>query len=260
MINEELLAAYAEGALAPADRIKVEAAAARDPSIARRLMDQVGRRRRGLGTPTQAQAFQRRPALGGAPPRAAPPEGAVIVDLATIRASRSRAEPPAQAEPQWRSLLSPAVATAFVAASLTAGLVTGALLTAQPVRPRVIAKSGSLYADGSLVRALNAAQAGRIGAVLVGPGERAADGRTCRAFRLQEPAGLAGVACKSAAGWRLELTVADDGRPSADGLIFPRKIMTAMTEMTVGHAEVPGARAEARPSSRRLPASREDAP
>lgn len=220
MIKEELLAAYAEGSLKPADRVIVEAAAAHDPSIARRLMDQVGKRRRNGIALVDSDASETRSR-----------SGAVVVDLAAIRASRSRSTQSPRPEAQWRTLLSPAVATAFVAASLVAGLVIGAFLTGQTSKPQVIVREGALYADGLLSRALKSAQAGSVGPVLVGTTVQTADGRACRAFRFHTPTAMAGVACRSVHGWRLEMTLFDDGRPSPSGPIFPPRVQAALADM-----------------------------
>jgi hypothetical protein len=208
-ITEELLMAYADGELDAARRAEVEAAMAADPAVAER----VGRHRRLraqlAGAHREALSEPVPEALTGGVRRPAPTAGAVVVDLAEIRARRTAArERPAQGWRRWGTM----------AACLVGGLVVGAALMQRPAPMVVASAAGELTAQGPLAHALDTQLAAEPGGgarpVKIGVSFRSIEGRYCRTF---QAASLAGVACREPRGWSVPVAVAANAAQPAGG-------------------------------------------
>jgi hypothetical protein len=99
-----------------------------------------------------------------------------------------------------------------------------------------VSKSGTLVAQGGLAKALDQRLA-------IDAGDRfqlvesfkAADGRYCRIFRAQAPAGSAGLACKDASGWTIASLASPSKHETGDyrqaGSALPRAVVAAMDDL-----------------------------
>lgn len=208
-ITEELLMAYADGELDAARRAEVEAAMAADPAVAER----VGRHRRLraqlAGAHGEALSEPVPEMLMAAVRRPGPPAGAVVVDLAEIRARRAAArERPAAG---WRG-------GGTMAACLVGGLIVGAALMQRPAAMVVASAAGGLTAHGPLAHALDAQLAAEPGGgaqpVRIGVSFRNVEHRYCRTF---QTASLTGVACRDPQGWSVPVAVAANAVQPASG-------------------------------------------
>jgi len=188
--DDEILMRRVDGELTPEAGAAIDAAAAADPALARRL-EQL----RGLRTLAR-EAF----------PAAADPRDA---DLARMIAAASRPEPlTARLAERLGAAFAPRHAPvwgAVAAASFALGLSAAWLGQDRGPAGFALAADGSL-ADARLVRVLDsglAADAPDAEGRAVGLTFRAADGRWCRTFQAGE-AGVAGLACRAGDTWRLE--------------------------------------------------------
>jgi hypothetical protein len=234
--SDETVMAYVDDELDAATRAAVAAAAAADPQLAQRI--------------ARAQALRARLRAAFEPVLAEPVPPRLLESLEAAPARRvvplrSRPRPARQwSWPQW--------------AALAAGLVVGAVLGPQLLGGRgadLMLRDGQLQASGALARALDTQLASTQSAaapVSIGVSFLAKDGDYCRSFTLQAPQALAGVACRSAAAWRLEVVaraspapVTPDGlRPAASAL--PASVLGSLEALRAGEPLDAAAEAAAR--------------
>lgn len=232
--DDELLMRRVDGELTPEAAAAIDAAAAGDPELARRLE---GLRR--LRTLTR-EAFP-----------AAPDER--DADLARlIRGGGARAEPAGWME-RLREAFAPRHAPVWAAAAagcFVLGLAVGWLGQPRGDGGFVIAADGAV-ADAGLVRVLDrglAADGDDAAGRAVGLTFRDADGRWCRTFRSGE-ARVAGLACRREGGWRLEAVsrfepAAAEVRTAAADI--PAPVLAAVDALIEGETLDAGAEARAR--------------
>jgi len=240
--SDDTVMAYVDGELDAPTRARVEAAAAADPELARRIARQ--------------QSLRRRLSAALDPVLKEPvPERL----LATVR-DAAREHAPAQVVPLARRRASLTSWSWREWSALAASLVLGALLgpwlvqlqTGGPLR----ARAGELLADGALARALSAQLAGTQppdAPVQIGVSFRARDGDYCRTFVLRDRNALAGLACRSQGSWRLRVlaaaprTASEGYRPAAAAL--PTAVTSAVDELIEGEPLDAGGEAAARERS-----------
>lgn len=227
-IDPEMLAAYADGELSPADAAKVEEAIAAHPDLAKQVDAH-----RALRAQLSAH-FD--PILDAPVPNRLmdllkPKESAQVIDLAAVRRAREEEQQPvAQASrPRW-------ALGGALAASLALGVVVGRI--AIPVGP-IASEGGQLVARGDLANALTtqlaSAQDGKDVRILIS--FEAKDGRYCRGY---ERGATAGIACREGSDWRIIRTQA--GMPSksqspyAQAASQTAEIMASAQEMVAGNA------------------------
>lgn len=216
-VTDDMLMAYVDGELTPAEVEAVEAAAAGNPDVAVRL----ARHRLLAGAVAGAYADvaeepvpERLTALLG---------GAKVVSL---DAARQRRVTPAWG--RWGT----------IAAGIAAGLVVGLTLP----RGEAPLVGGDMRAKGQLASALNSqlASAPVEGAVVkVGLSFRNQDNHYCRTFTVAKGQGSAGLACRDADGWTVRMAVAQgaagpagDYRTAASGT--PPEILEAAQALMRG--------------------------
>lgn len=185
-VTDDMLMAYVDGELSPAEVEAVETAAAGNPDVAARL----ARHRLLAGAVTGAYADvteepvpERLTALLGA--------GKVV----SLDAARQRRVTPAWG--RWGT----------IAAGIAAGLAVGLTLP----RGEAPLVGGDMRAKGQLASALDSqlASAPVDGAVVrVGLSFRARDNRYCRTFTVTKGEGPAGLACREGDGWTVRMAVA----------------------------------------------------
>jgi hypothetical protein len=172
-IEDLELIAFVDGELDSAERARIEAALAKDPTLAARM--EAHRR-----LATQAgEAFSdvlRRP----------PPE-AMVAQIAAHGGTQRRMAGPAVV--RWAAL----------AATLLVGVFAGRLMAPQPI-------VAGRDAPASLAKALDRSLAAEPGAVRIGLSFRAAEGY-CRTF-VSQPAAVSGLACRNAGRWRVHVAEA----------------------------------------------------
>lgn len=232
--SDETLMAYVDGELDEQARVAVEAAMLADPDIAARVARQQALRKRvrlAFARVVEEPVPER--LLSAA--TAAPLRTANVIPL-------RRRQTPRWSWPEWGSM----------AACLAAGVVlTLTFVRFAAVEP-ITSRSGSLFANGALARALSGQLASIQAAapVHIGVSFRDKTGSYCRTFALQETSPLAGLACHSGDRWRLEVlarsTEAPDSgaanyRPAASAM--PKAVLQAVEDRIAG--EPLDARAEA---------------
>jgi hypothetical protein len=185
MTRDELLIAYVDGELAPAERARFEAEIAGDPSLARA----VERHRQLVSRVSAAYAPVLKEDL--------PPQLLAVAAAANDRAPRRAAR-----FAPW----------AAVAASLAIGVFAGRALW--PASGPVAVTDGGLAARGEVARALSTGLAADQGPVKVGLTLKTTDGRYCRTFQ-SAPDRLAGLACREGDGWRIRTLAASTPAPAA---------------------------------------------
>lgn len=200
--NDETLMAYADGELPPGERAGVEAALAADPSLAAR----VERLRR--------QRLQLRQAYDDVLDEPVPPALLAALDApagAAAAAPREAARrAPRPAWPRWRSGLA-------LAAALVLGIALGRGFLAPA--PMFAASATGLQAAGPLRDALDRRLASETaaGPVRLPLSFRTGAGQYCRAFVLARQR-QAGLACRDAGGWRINVLEDTAGGDDAQGL------------------------------------------
>jgi hypothetical protein len=202
-IPDEILAAYIDGELEGAERARIEEALAQDAQLAQRVAQQRALRARLRGAydgVLQAAKF------------GAPSGPAQVIDLARVRAERSRRSNAQRQITRMRRY--------SIAATLAVGLMAG-LLIERLASPGALTElhDGALLARGSLARALDQQLAGGSAAgaqVRVGLTFRSRSGNYCRSFALGGSRPLAGLACREQERWQLVNMVAAEG-PAAAG-------------------------------------------
>lgn len=189
--DDEILMRRVDGELTPEARAAIDAAAAADPALARRL-EQL----RGLRTLAR-EAF----------PAAPDPRDAELARMIMGGTARSRPGAGRLAD-AVRAAFAPRHAPvwgAVAAASFVLGLSIGWLGQDRTVNGFTVAADGAL-ADTGLVRVLDrglAADGADADGRAVGLTFRDHTGRWCRTFRSGD-AGVAGLACRGGDAWRLE--------------------------------------------------------
>ncbi|MBO9582134.1 MAG: hypothetical protein J7498_14685 [Sphingobium sp.] len=226
-IDPEMLAAYADGELSPADAAKVEDAIAAQPELAKQV-----EAHRALRAQLSAH-FD--PILAAPVPDRLtdllkPRESAQLIDLAAVRRAREEERSVAKAtRPRW-------ALGGALAASLALGVVVGRV--AIPVGP-VASQDGQLVARGDLANALTtqlaSAQDGKDIRILIS--FEAKDGRYCRGY---EQGATAGIACREGGDWRIIRTQAGLPQkaqsPYAQAGSQASEIMASAQEMAAGDA------------------------
>jgi hypothetical protein len=130
-----------------------------------------------------------------------------------------------------------------MAASLLIGVVVAPLLWRHTAEAPVGIRDGQLLAAGTLAQALSQQLASNQAAgapVHIGVSFLSRDGQYCRTFLLQEKNALAGLACYTPDGWRLESAAGTAPVSSAAGgyqtaaSVMPPEIAQAVTRSIVG--------------------------
>lgn len=192
-ISDEMLGAYADGALDAEERAAVEDALARTPALRERL-----KAHRSLQAALDAQFG---PVAEEPIPehlRALLQPQAEVVDLAAAR-QKKEAKRPLFRWPHYGAM----------AASLAVGLLASQLVFAD--RAPVGMERGAMVARADLAQALDtqlasapeASEATRIGLTFADQG-----GRVCRTFDRPD---LSGIACREGGDWRMAMTTAPSG-------------------------------------------------
>jgi hypothetical protein len=190
--DPQVLMAYADGELAPADATRVEAAIATDPALAR-IVEGHRALRAQLDAAFSDVLAEAVPARLHASLRADARDGA-----------RSRVSRPRWTRREWLAM----------AASLVLGVALALVLPLRDLHPgraelAAAMVDGNLVARGALARALDAQLSGdAVAGVQPGLSFRAQDGRYCRSFRLQGQQPLAGLACRDGNAWRVSTLAA----------------------------------------------------
>jgi anti-sigma factor RsiW len=197
-IDDNRLMAYADGELAADEAAQIEAEAARDPALAVRI-----ERARALRA-SLAAAYD--DTLAEAPPErlvAAVHRGAAggadVIDLAKVRRRRASGR-------AWPAMI---VRSGAMAASLAIAFAAGRFLIVAPAPaagPIAVTAGGGLLAQGPLGQALErqlASTQAPDAPVKIGVSFQATDGRYCRTFITRARQPIAGLACRSPAGWQL---------------------------------------------------------
>lgn len=219
-VTAEDLMAYADGALEGADKARVEAAIAADPS----LWAQVERHRALSGRLAAAYAPMIEEAV---PPRLtrAAREAPTADNVASLDAARAR-----RATSPWRVREWGAMAAA---------LLLGVIIGGQTLRPAggIVASHDGLEARGALARALETQLAADDGPVRIGLSFRSKSGDACRTFSASSGA-LNGLACKDGASWRIDIAMRGAARTATEfrtaGVDTPPEVLARVDELIVG--------------------------
>lgn len=225
-VTEEMLAAYADGELAAAERADVDAALAADPTLARKLAAHRALKARLSAhyAPIAEEAVPPGLAALLAPPAQGSGAGAAdVVSLAAARQKRSFAP----AMRRWMPIAGPALA---------ASLLLVVLVPWQGGTP-------AGYAKGDLAAALDTQLASAPAAagpdapptrILISFARE--DGQLCRAWRGDD---TGGIACRDEAGWKIEQQFALD-KPAAGGAFrqaaSEADLLAAAQDMAAGAA------------------------
>jgi anti-sigma factor RsiW len=195
-VDTELLMAYVDGELSPAQAAQVEAAMAADPAVA----DAVARQfalRRSLG---EAYAPVLDEPMPEALTRMLRPSNAEPGNVVTLPPRAAPAPRPRWGVPQW----------AAMAASLLLGVAVSQWVS-KPDAALVRTEGGALVAGAELASSLeqqlaSSPQPGA--AVAVGLTFRDAAGHYCRSFSVEGSQPLAGLACRESGGdWKVPMIV-----------------------------------------------------
>lgn len=207
--DDEILMAYADGELDPAQRAEIDAAIAKDSGLALRVEQHRALRARLVGAyskvmdqplPERLEAAAR----GGGPRTDASGRGNVL----QFPARSARAPSPAWRAREWIAM----------AASLLLGVFLSWRFGAPGSTGAIEAGKDGLLARGELARALEnqlASEQGGEEPVLIGLSFKARDGAYCRSFVLRA-AQTAGLACRAGSGWQIPVT--DSSATSAGGM------------------------------------------
>ena len=241
--SDEVLIAYADGALAEPVRSDVARAVQADPQVAARLARHLALREQVRGAFAGGAKDTAAPGLRSV--AGAPALKANVIDLAAARASRHT---PPTLPSQMLPAMPPRVPQrwhrwAGLAAALALGgvLGAGALMASDETitLAQVGGVDGALVADGALDTALSKqmAHTAQDGPVRMGVSFVAKDGNYCRSFQLDRAAGLA---CRNAKRWQLAVLVQTPQRaPGAARLSFsatPDVVIAAIDERIAGAA------------------------
>lgn len=229
--DDETLMRRVDGELSPEAGAAIDAAAAGDPALARRLETLRGVRilaRKALPVTSDPRdaALARLIAAGG--PVGAPTRWAGLRDAFAPRRTGL-----------WAGL---------AAACFVAGLATGWLGGDEP---GFIVETDGAIADAGLVRVLDSrltADGPDARGRAVGLTFQDADNRWCRTFQADE-AGVAGLACREPAGWRLQVLApfaAPRGELRTASADIPAPVLAAVDAVIAGDAVDAAAEARAR--------------
>ena len=209
-LSEEVLMAYADHELDESTRASVEAAMAADPQIARRIAEHQALRKRlrstfdpVLNEPVPARlldAVRNAPVSSSAPPSALEESSVTRLPRRAVRGGSLT---------QWAAL----------AASLMVGFFGGWLAFRSGGPGPLAMRNGQLVARGPLARALThqlASEQRGAQRVQIGVSFRSKADQYCRTFSMRSPA-VAGLACHTAEGWRLQMLGAAEAEGVAAG-------------------------------------------
>ena len=236
---EEVLMAYADDELDAPTRAAVDAAMASDPEIARCIAQHKALRNRlhsafnkVLEEPVPARVLQVVRSDPGEPRKSN------VMPLRRRQAQR-------WTWPQWTA----------IAASLLIGAVAARLTWVYTEISGPIAMRGDrLLAAGALAAALSdqlASEQTAAGPARIGITFRAKSGEYCRTFTLRQPA-LAGLACRSAAGWQVGVLAHTESPGASAGTYrqaassMPPAVVAAVGDRIVGEPLDQSAEAVAR--------------
>jgi len=217
-ISDEMLMAYADGELTPAERAQVETAMAADASVALRVERHRALRSK-LGNAFSSVLSEPAPERLIAAVRAAPVprDAATVIDMNTMREARTaeqiaraRAARPSWTWAQWGA----------VAASLVIGAVIGHIALNSPDSSPIATRGGHLLAQAGLAQALSkqlASEQAASAAVQIGTSFRAKSGSYCRTFVVHEQRALGGLACREGDAWHVQVLAQTDSTPGGDG-------------------------------------------
>jgi negative regulator of sigma E activity len=198
---DERLSAWLDGALDESEAKALEAEMANDPALANRLAELQASDvalRAAFDAPLSEPVPDRLMALLGDAP------SAKVIDFAAAKTRRDAAAKPAPARRDWAKW-----------GALAATIVGGVFLIAQPgIGPKPDAAQATLNAalDGTASGQQVALASG--GTLTPKLSFAAKDGRYCREFAT---GGQSGVACRGAAGWKVEAMVKDDAAQNGEG-------------------------------------------
>ena len=226
-IDDAMLMAYADGELDPAARAEVEAAIAADPALQARVAAHRELRAMVSG------------AYAGVADEPVPDRLAAMLrptaEVVDFAAAKARRETPAAAPrrwPQWTA----------IAATLVVGVLAGRMIDLGP-SASIIARDGTLVAQGELARTLDTQLAGGE----VGLSFRNREGDHCRTFNAD---GLAGVACRDGDRWGVQMALATAPAAAGDyrmaGSDTPPEVLRAVEAMIDGEPLDAAAEAAAR--------------
>jgi hypothetical protein len=228
LISDELLYAFVDGEVDSATRSRVEAALAHDPQLAARVA-----RHRAFRTRIQA-AFES-VASEPVPDRllkvVPAPAPAPVADLAAAR--EKRASTSTARSWSWREW-------SAMAATLVLGILISVAFRGGSASLPLAARNGEMIATGELRTALTEqlSQAGAAGAsVQINLSIRTAEGGVCRSFALS--AGQAGLACRKADNWVIEVMSASPVTQAGDnyrqaGSTMPEAVRRAIEARATG--------------------------
>lgn len=224
IFDDEILMAYADGELAPAERAAVEEAMQRDPEVAAAVARHQNMRRDVFGAFAGVLAEP-------VPARLQPEPSARVVQLDAHRAAR--AQPQERRARSWGSW-------GALAASLAVGVMAG-ILGGQSLRggaELALARdaSGALLAAGRLDDALERQLAGAAaqGEVQVGMSFLSNKGSYCRSFVLGTSAGLA---CREGGAWHIPVLAEAQRQQTAyrqAGAALPPAVLDAVDARIAG--------------------------
>lgn len=225
--SDEILKAYADGALGDATREAVEAAVRQDPLLAARVRQLQAQRSNAFA------GFGPGSADGAAQRQAQAPRSAKVVHLHAVRTPRVTAAPAAPAEdaPQIWSWPAWAKLGAMLSAAVLAGAGLG--YAVQPV-PLALADGdgAAMMARGALALALTqqlSDTAALDAPVRIAQTFLSKEGSYCRSFRVANGGGLA---CRVDGGaWQIDLFASMDGAPGeyrSPGKGMPQAVQAAV--------------------------------
>ena len=207
--TDEELMAFADDQLSGERRAQLAAAIAADAGLRGRVEALAAQRRRVAAA--FADVLQERVPDRIAALLAAPAASAAVVDLAAERERRAAAAATRGPRLGWAHW-------GGMAASLALGVLLGLQMGPRGAGSDALLSEadGQVVAGARLARALGSQVAGEVpaGGVAVPLSFMARDGRYCRAFSAER---VAGLACRDAAHWTLQTTVAAEGGPAAGG-------------------------------------------
>jgi hypothetical protein len=194
-ITDEKLMACADGELDASAAAEVEAAMARDPSLARRVAQ------------FQAQARQLRDAFDPVLAEPLPARlTAAVAGIVGIEARR-RAARRRWGVPEFGAM----------AASLLVGVLVSWVALRTVGSPPIVSSAAGLVARGELARALSEdlASEASAGPVRLGVSFRDRSGAYCRSFALDSDNRIVGLACRPERTWQVLLAARDPGSSMA---------------------------------------------
>lgn len=225
-ISDEILMAYADGELEPAQRAEVEQAMRADSAVAAAV-----ERHRALRTDVFAAyaGVLDEPVPERLQPRAA---AASHVRVDALEVAGARPLPARWSWPQWGGM----------AASLVVGILVGALgwqgAHGDGSTASVARVGGALVAQGALEKALSqqlASEQGQGAGVKLGVSFQAKDGSFCRSFMMGSSGGLA---CRNGGAWHIPVLADGDqeqaGAYRQAGSAMPAAVLDAIDARIAG--------------------------